>query len=331
MPGRIILNNILAGKTAMGRQIPGPRDHRIALTCNDATQMALYAALELSDRAFRNFGVFSDQAFTAFARKMVFFVRRWGVQQERPGFLTRVSLAADTVCTRVELLTTNVGFATLVDLGLQHTRELERLANRPRTRDAEIALMREKANPPPLEVFWESADKSFALFELAHPFHIWEEGLRAGNCLTRIIPPDMHSQVSGDDPADMLNMLWYWQATRHQGIRLFSLRKGDTIAAIFEVSGSALRQLSLHIESSPQLRDVFIGIFECFESLLGLSHVDLGEPRPVVRALLAEVNAERGRRALWPMPTVEDMARAAERPGSFYPPHGPGYSWRRGP
>lgn len=325
MPGQIILDNILAGKTAMGRPIPAPGDHRIPLKADNTTRLALYAALELSDRRLRDFGVFSDQAFTAFARKLLFFARRWGVQQERPSFLTRVALAADTVCARFDLLSTRVGFATLVQLGLKDARQRETTANRPHTRDAEIALMRGKANPPPLEAFWESAGGTFTLFELTHPFHIWEEGMRVGNCLTRVIPPDMHSQVDGNEPAKMLNILWYWRAVRNRELRLFSLRKGDTIAAILEVRGPTLRQLTFHIESSRQLRDVFIGIFEGFETLFGLFLLDLDRPSPAVRALLVEVNAERQRRALWPIATV-DMLRAAPRA-----PHGPGHQGKRGP
>lgn len=322
MDGRDILANILAnildGRTALGRHIPPPGNDPIAFPGDDATRMAVHTALDIASRMFGDIGA-KDEPFTAFARKMVFFVRKSGVMHESPSFLTRVGHATDAACRHPKILSTTVGFAALVNIGLTikaeaaNHRTTDPDGSRILTLDEEIDCMRRKAKPPEPPVRWRSEDGTYTLLELTHPFHIWEEGMRLNNCLSRVSPHLSGSRVKGTESPDRLQDLDYWDQVEDGALRIFSLRQDRFIAVAFSLKGRRMYEITVHLRNIPEVWHAFTDAAAALDNEIGPLIYEFISVPTAANDLLWHVACERDRRHGRPLPPEASLSNGLWR------------------
>lgn len=289
-----VLDNILAGKTAQGAKFPFSQgDMCLDFTHNNATRMATAAALDLSGRLFGELDQERDLQFTFFARKIILFARRGGTLAANPSFLTRVLLAADIALARPELLITPVGIPALVSMALQDKAMRARREQGTRTIDEEIADMASRVRPPAPYSVWRDRDGHYDLVEFTHPFHVWEEGMRLGNCLSRLNPYNAETRVPGNADPALLPSLDYWAQISNFREALFSLRCGTARIALFHMHDATLVDLSVAFPNEPSLRTIIADVTDYFEARFGVFRIGLARPLATQQLAIESIRIER--------------------------------------
>lgn len=292
-----VLDNILAGKTAQGAMFPSSEgDKRLNFTHDDATRMVTAAALDLSGRLFGQLDQERDLQFTFFARKVILFARRGGTLAANPSFLTRVLLAADIALTRPELLTTPVGIPSLVSMALRDKAMRARQQQGQRTIDDEVGDMASRVLPPPPHSVWQDRDGHYELVEFTHPFHVWEEGVRLGNCLSRLNPYSADTRVPGNADPALLSSLDYWSRIANFHDSLFSLRCGTARIALFQMHDATLVDLSVAFPNEPSLRSIIADVTDYFEARFGVFRIGLARPLATQQLAIESICIERAAR-----------------------------------
>ncbi len=294
LDGETMLENILAGTTATGapflllpaQAIPFTHDSTIRNLTIVAIELAAWIYGDLEDRR--------NEEFSLLARKIIAFARKGGTLCSYPSFLARVTSTTLFVRDKTELLLSNAGFAALATLAAEHEVYRRRPPRKPISVADEIDLMRAQiGRPPPPVILWRSVDRCYELFDLIHPFHIWEEGVRLDNCLACIDPRVRSTRIRGSDPAVLLDDLEFWQGVRRQVYAVLSLRSGTSIIATLGVYGNALTELHVQYQDEPSLAALMAELFAFLGQHFRGFSVTLNRPTPFQEALLEKVRAER--------------------------------------
>jgi hypothetical protein len=292
--GPAILHNLIAGKTAAGHssKLLAP----IAFTADKEVRAVTIAALELAARMFQGMDN-GDLHFSRFAHKLLHFANRGGTLAENPNFLTRVGYAADVARTRTTLIDGNIGFAALATLGMQDEAFRARIGQQGKSLEEEIAEMAEKVRVPAAHPAWESADRLYQLYELTHPYHVWEEGIRLDNCLCRVEPSHPSTRVHGNTHPDTLWALGYWTEIANKQIALFSLRSGTARIALLGFHGTTLREFSVQFPNEPGLWEILTDVTEYFEARHGRFEIAIARPLAVEQIIIENLRLARKQRA----------------------------------
>lgn len=297
--GANMLDNLLAGLSARGAPLllEAGRVKPIDFTRAHIIREETIAALDLTSRIFGGITDENVERFTHFARKMIFHARQGGTLAENPNFITRAGHAARAALANPQILLTGIGFPALVTKALQEDAMKRRLASRTMTIDDEIEEMRAKALPPDLQPCWQDSDSLYQLFELTHPFHVWEEGLRLNNCIARIFPYNAKTRVpSTADPA-LLQDLLYWKEIENNSIDLFSLRSGTARIALLRIRQGALIELSLQYPNEPSLWELLAEASEYIDARYGEFRISIARPLLPLQAVIENLRNARMKRS----------------------------------
>lgn len=282
--GLLMLENLIDGKTVSGKA--NPFGQPIRFTEDFHTRALTGAALDI---AVRIIGLPDDASaemdFTQFAQKIIQYAQRGGVTAKDPGFLMRITGVAEHVRLRPRLMRHRGGIPVLFVLATPRKRQP--------AEDA-IAEMKAKVLPPAERRIWQSGDGHYQLFNLTHPFHVWEEGMVLDNCLTCLNPYLRDTRVGGDAPADILWALPYWTDIARGEQSLFSLRSGTARIALFSIGGRALLDFSVRFPDEPNLAATMVEVFDFLDRHLSPVNLDPRHLRKSPRTLIHQVRRLRG-------------------------------------
>ncbi len=294
LEGRVMLDNLLAGRTAFGEVYINEREDRsLDFTKNPEIIGHTILGLNLAAEIFKPTRGPRDVSFTHFARKLILFARKGGTIAANPDFLTRVGYATRMAVLEIGLLGCGIGFGGLVMRGMQEEARASRAGGNACI-ESQISDMAAKAGDPDAPpVVWRNDTGHYALHELAHPFHLWEEGMRLDNCLCRIFPHDARTRVSPCASPSLLWELEYWRHVENDHLRLFSLRSGTARIALLSVRRGALKELQVQFPNEPMLGDILTDVTEYLEARFGVFSFNLARQLAVESVVVAIIKAKR--------------------------------------
>lgn len=202
------IENVLSGREASGNadiqtRIPFPS----AVRRNHAR-----AALILMDLIERLGGVYHPQHLTWLASKLLAHLAKTRQGYPLVGADYPVSVVANALKDKPQLMGSKVGFASLVATGLaRHRCALTEAANRPVT---------------PRRILWE--DPPFSLTEMTHPRHLREDGIALRHCTGSCYDHAVLSSLERRPTArEALFALAYWQKIKNGTSRFFTLMEDE--------------------------------------------------------------------------------------------------------
>lgn len=106
-----------------------------------------------------------------------------------------------------------------------------------------LARQRRPADIPPRPIIYRMADGIHVLTELIHPWHLVDEGVAVGHCISKVMA------TPGNSPEDLL----YWSFIVSGASRIFSLQVHETPVCTFHVRRADLRLMEVHSSVGKQV------------------------------------------------------------------------------